>query len=712
VTALAITDDHVELERVVRRFVESRGVAREAREALDSSTPSLPSWWAEVADLGWLGLHVPEQYGGSGYSCAEASIVIAEFGRAASPGPLFTTILAAAVILATGSESQKKTLLPSLCDGTIRATVAPVTDLHWDGDGRVDGVALAAAAEVCELLLVAVDGDLAVLHREDLAGVSVCATKSVDLTRRTARIVCRKTMPPVHDILLGGESSARNLAWAFASAEAAGGAIACTEAASKYAAEREQFGRPIGTFQAVKHHCANMFCQSELAVAAAWEAARSIGSRSEDYACASAMGVAVAAYASCARTNVQVHGGIGFTWEHDAHLHLRRALSLEALFGSINDAHSAALRVALGGQRDRISLDLRSSSEEVRQQARSAAARIRTLPEADRRTELLDAGYLLPHWPAPWGVDAPPADQLVIDEELAEFDRRVPGEWMVLTLWESATPEQQTRWIRSILDGTRGLCQLFSEPDAGSDLASLRTRAERVDGGWRLNGQKVWTSAATGAHYGFALVRTDSVLPRHQGITAMLITMNAPGVEVRPLREMTGDALFSEVFLSDVFVPDADVIGPVNGGWRVARSMMANERVVIGSSITHIALDDLLDLAATHVADAADAADLASIVCEHHALTALDTRRALRSIHGGQGGAEGNVTKLLSNELDQRMADLAIRLLGSSAAAGDTDGAKWTYQFLFTRCYTIAGGTSEIARNAIGEQLLGLPRDR
>jgi alkylation response protein AidB-like acyl-CoA dehydrogenase len=301
---------------------------------------------------------------------------------------------------------------------------------------------------------------------------------------------------------------------------------------------------------------------------------------------------------------------------------------------------------------------------------------------------------------------------VVIDEELAGVPRQAGGGWVALTLASIGTPEQQDRWIRPALDGTISICQLFSEPDAGSDLASLKTRAERADEGWLVNGQKVWTSGAHAADWGYALVRTNPDAAPRAGVSVMMIDMKAPGVDVRPLRQITGDAHFNEVFLTDVFVPDSDVIGDINRGWSVARATMGNERMVIGSTITHVSPDALLELVRHRAPEGSPIRqDVGAVVAEHHALTMLDLRRAMRAVAGGEPGPEGNITKLLGNELDQRLTEVAMRMLGPDAAAVDGDDQFWGYQFLFTRAYTLGGGTSEMSRNTIGERILGLPRD-
>ena len=226
--------------------------------------------------------------------------------------------------------------------------------------------------------------------------------------------------------------------------------------------------------------------------------------------------------------------------------------------------------------------------------------------------------------------------------------------------------------MRPALEGTLGICQLFSEPDAGCDLASLKTRAERTDGGWVVNGQKVWTSGGMTADWGYALVRTDPEAEKHAGITVMMIDMKAPGVDRRPLRQITGDAHFAEVFLDNVFVPDDDVIGEINHGWGIARTTMGNERMVIGSTITHVQpRAPARPRSGPGPGGSPLRQDVGAILAEHHALTMLDLRRAMRALAGEGTGAEGNITKLIGNELDQRITEVAMRMLGPDAAAID-----------------------------------------
>jgi alkylation response protein AidB-like acyl-CoA dehydrogenase len=273
--------------------------------------------------------------------------------------------------------------------------------------------------------------------------------------------------------------------------------------------------------------------------------------------------------------------------------------------------------------------------------------------------------------------------------------------------------------VRPTLLGEISWCQLFSEPDAGSDLAALTTTATRTDGGWLLNGQKVWTSMALEADWGICLVRTNPSAPKHLGITYVIVDMRSPGIDIRPLKEMTGLEMFNEVFFDDVFVPDDCVIGEVDGGWPLARTTLANERVSMGSGSSFGGgIEALLGLVGERIgAGLLDADDallldaLGALVAEAHSVAVLGLRSTLRAVSGERPGPEASVRKLLGVEHDQRTQELGLSLLGPEGATTIGAAGQWTFGFLANRCLTIAGGTSEIQRNVIAERLLGLPRD-
>ena len=302
---------------------------------------------------------------------------------------------------------------------------------------------------------------------------------------------------------------------------------------------------------------------------------------------------------------------------------------------------------------------------------RAELAEIAAARPADRNGRLAEGGWVVPHLPRPWGRDAGPLEQLVIAEEMRAAGLRAPGlaigAWVVPALVQYGTPEQQERFLPPTLRGELIWCQLFSEPGAGSDLAGLSTRAERAEGGWRLTGQKIWTSLAKQAAWAICVARTDPDAPRHDGISYFLVDMTSPGVQVRPLREMTGDALFNEVFLDEVFVPDDLVVGGVNQGWRVARTTLANERVSLSQSWTFGCGNPELIEAVHGLGAGAGQAVLeraGRLVAEGHAIDLLGMRVTLKQLSGTEPGATGSVRKLLGMRHAQRVAEECWSLTG------------------------------------------------
>ncbi len=719
--SIAITDDHRALAETASDFLVKHGARSAARSLLEAKTEPLPAFWKDMAALGWLGLHVPEEHGGSGFGLPELVVVVEELGRAVAPGPFVPTVMASAVIAAAAPPDVRARLLPGLADGSVVGAVALGGDVQMR-DGSAHGAAgVVLGGGLADVVLVLVGDDVAIVDASS-AAVEVERPSNLDPTRRAVRMTLAGARA---EVIPGARQLLVDLARTILAAEAVGVARECTVLASEYAKVRVQFGRPIATYQAVKHHCANMLVASELATAAVWDAARAasacgdgVGSGGQwSLTAAMAAALAVPAADQNAQLNIQVHGGIGFTWEHDAHLYLRRAAAIGAILDAEAAAEDVTSLIRAGARRAR-TVDLPPEAEPIRQNVRRFVSDVRDLDEDARRTAMIDEGYAMPHWPKPWGRDAGAVEQLVIEQELAAAGVSRPSlgitGWVILTLIQHATDDQVARWVRPALNQELIWCQLFSEPDAGSDAAGIKTRGTRVEGGWLVNGQKVWTSGAHLAAFGLATVRTNPDAPKHNGITTMVIDMHAEGVEVRPLRMPTGGSEFNEVFFNDVFVADDDVVGPIDGGWTVARATLGNESVSIGGGEGRMALpvDMLIAPFDAHPERLGGGAGrIGRHIASAQAIDVLNLRSAHRAVAGDGPGPEGNVTKLVLSDNGHEAAAILSALTGPDGAFLDGPGALSGMLVLMHRAMSIAGGTSEIKRNQIGERILGLPRD-
>jgi alkylation response protein AidB-like acyl-CoA dehydrogenase len=714
--SIAITEDHRALADTVRDFLVKHQSRAAARALLEAPAEPNASFYADAADLGWLGLHVPESLGGSGFGLEEVVVVAEELGRGLAPGAFIPTLIASAVLATVPDDAVAARLLPGLADGSTTAAVALGGSVALRGGSLTGAAGTVLGAGLADTLLVAVGDDVAVVDA-DADGVTVEQPPNLDPTRRAGRVTFDEVPA---EVIPGARRALVDLARTIIAAEAVGVAGQSTDLAAAYSKERLQFGRPIAMFQAVKHHCANMAVATELAKAAVWDAARAAagGGDQFSYAAAVAASLAIPAADLCANLGMQVHGGIGFTWEHDCHIYLRRATALGAVLDADEAAADVTALTGAGVRRER-SVDLPPEAELVRDEVRNFIASLEGLDEEGRKLRLIDEGYAMPHWPKPYGRDAGAIEQLVVEQEFSAAKVRrlqygITG-WVILTLIQHATEEQVSRWVRQALTQEVIWCQLFSEPDAGSDAAGIKTRGTRVDGGWLVNGQKVWTSGAHIAGMGLATIRTDPEAPKHNGITMMVIDMHAKGVEVRPLKMATGGSEFNEVFFNDVFVPDDDVVGPVDGGWTVARATLGNESVSIGSGsgggigATDQTMIKLLDEHPDRLPGGVPR--LGRYFATNQAMAMLNLRTVNRAVTGAGPGPEGNITKLVLSEAGHEATAIMSELTGPDTAFMDEIGIAAGSLVLWHRAMSIAGGTSEIKRNQIGERILGLPRD-
>jgi alkylation response protein AidB-like acyl-CoA dehydrogenase len=725
---IAITEEHRALADSVAKTVARHAPLTLARTVLDSGDESQAgSAAAALGEQGLLGLHVSEDHGGAGYGVEELAIVAEQFGRGLVPGTAVPSLLASAAIARFGSATLAKEVLPGLADGSVTAAVGvgidPLPAQRSDADVlTITGTSgpIIGGASAAWFVLPVRDGDRVAHVAVAADDLEVTRAQAFDGTRSVATVTAESVEVPVERVLDVDLAGMRDLATVVLGAEAAGIADWCLQTATDYAKVREQFGRPIGQFQGVKHRCAEMLVRVEEARAAVWDAARAVDEEEFGLAAAVAASVTFDAAYDNALEAIQILGGIGFTWEHDAHMYLRRATVLRQLVGG-GDVHRRRVTdLALDGHRRTLHLELAGDeADRIRTEVADFAASLDGLDESQRRSRLAESGYQVPHWPRPWGREATPIEQLVIDEQLAAAGIQRPnifiGGWILPTIITYGTPEQQDQFIVPTLRGDIVWCQLFSEPGAGSDLAALQTKAVKVDGGWRVTGQKVWTSLAHRSEWGLLIARTDPDAPKHQGITAFLLDMqHSEGLDIRPLREMTGNELFNEVYLDDVFIPDEMVVGPVDGGWKAARNTLSNERVAMsGGSVMGSGVEGVLK-AFGHSRDRDDPLvrdRLGGLIAEGQVLGLLGFRTTLAQLSGVEPGAGSSVRKLVGGHHARECAAMALDLMGPAGVVAEGVAEQATFMFLQAQCLTIAGGTTNVQLNVIAERLLGLPRD-
>lgn len=729
--SIAITPEHYELADSVRSLVARVAPSEVLHAALESPVENPPPYWQAAAEQGLQGVHLAESVGGQGFGILELAVVLAEFGYGAVPGPFVPSAIASALIAAHDPQAK---VLAELATGAAIAAYALDSGLtatrHGDVlviRGEVRAVPAAAQASVLVLPVAIESRDEWVVLRNDQLEIE--AVKSLDPLRPIAHV--RANAVDVSDDALLSNltmTTSHALMSTLLSAEAVGVARWATDTASAYAKIREQFGRPIGQFQAIKHKCAEMIADTERATAAVWDAARALDDAGEsssdvEFAAAVAATLAPATAQRCTQDCIQVHGGIGFTWEHDTNVYYRRALMLAACFGRGSEYPQRVVDTATTAGMRPVDIDLDPSTEKLRAQIRAEVAALKAMPREPRTVAIAEGGWVLPYLPKPWGRAASPVEQIIIAQEFTAGRVKRPqiaiATWIVPSIVAFGTDNQKQRLLPPTFRGDIFWCQLFSEPGAGSDLASLATKATRVDGGWRITGQKIWTTGAQYSQWGALLARTDPSAPKHNGITYFLLDMKSEGVQVKPLRELTGKEFFNTVYLDDVFVPDELVLGEVNRGWEVSRNTLTAERVSIGGSdstflptlgefvdfVRDYRFEGQFDQVARHRAG--------QLIAEGHATKLLNLRSTLLTLAGGDPMAPAAISKLLSMRTGQGYAEFAVSSFGTDAVIGDTERlpGKWGEYLLASRATTIYGGTSEVQLNIIAERLLGLPRD-
>lgn len=737
---LGLSPEQHDLSDAVAQFAARHAPIATTRDHFDQlAAGRLPTWWETLVGNGFHAVHVPEGLGGQGGRLIDAACVLEAAGKALLPGPLLSTVTAGAVALLAEPTPAAQALVRDLAAGAPAAVVLPD-----DGDFRaraeggrwsISGASQEAAGlGAARLVLLGARGDdgvvWAVVDTENPA-VTVDLLPGTDLITDTGVLRVDDYRAAEDAVLTALDADrARCVALGLVASTTCGIAQWCVEAVTAHLRSREQFGKVIGTFQALQHSAAMLLINSELATAAAWDAVRALDESLEQHqiAAAGAATIAISPVPDLVLDALTMFGAIGFTWEHDLHLYWRRAISLAASIGPASRWARRLGQLTSAHQRD-MSVDLGDAEAGFRTQvaetldAASALSNDQPGRQGDydefrigpQRTLITEAGLIAPHWPPPWGLDAGPLRQLIIDDEFAKRPDLVRpslgiAEWILPSVLRAAPPDLQEKLIPPTQRGELAWCQLFSEPGAGSDLAALSTRATKVDGGWNINGHKIWTSAANRADYGALLARTDPEASKHRGIGYFIVDMRTPGIDVHPIKMATGEAHFNEVFLTDVFVPDEMLLGDATGGWNLAIATMAEERSAISGYVKFDRAAAVRRLAAEPGPDRDDAQRaLGELDAYTNAIKALGVRETIRLLDGQASGPASSIAKVAMNVLLRNTFEATLQLTGKLAMVADSDPPV-VRPYLHLPAELIGGGTREIQLNIIAQMILGLPR--
>ena len=786
------SEEQEQLRDAVRRFLADCSPTTEVRRLMATDDGYDRAVWRQLCqDLALAGVHIPEAYGGQGFSFAELGVVLEEMGRALYCGPYFSsTVLAATAILQTGTERDKAELLPGIASGDRLATLAfaepgagwdlDAVDLATD-DGRLNGIKT-HVVDGCtaELLLVVarehgtegLDGLSLYAVDASAGGITRTPLETLDATRKLARIAFNGTAGR----LVGsrgeaGPALARTLDLAAAALanEMVGGAARLLDSALEYAKERVQFGRAIGSFQAVKHRLADLTLTVELAKSAAYQAANAAAENDGDLPALASLAKSAAsdAYIRAAKDCIQIHGGIGFTWENDTHLYYKRAKSSEVFLGDAG-RHRENLMRHWETPRASSAVPQSSTATPVAKQPDSPEAsavrrEARSWLEANWdpnaslvgwRTKLADTGWGMPTWPSEWfGRDLLQALAPVVDGEFARIGAVSAAKTGIRilagsTLLEHGSDDQKARFLRRILTGEDTWCQLFSEPGSGSDLAGATTRADFDGDRWIVNGQKVWTTSAHHADYGLLVARTDWDVPKHQGLTYFILDMRQDGVDVHQLKQMNGHASFNQVFFTDAVIPPENRVSDIGNGWQVALTTLAHERRGADGLRGHardqgfkgpIYEEERREIATVmepykwypqragrvdlvveranvtgRIADPVVRQEIARLLTMARSAEWTARRARAAQERGQPQGPEGSLGKLAASNVARQACHVHTLIAGPDAMLTGADSALdglIAEILVSVPAVSIAGGTDEIQRNIIAERVLGLPKE-
>ncbi|MBX3633792.1 MAG: acyl-CoA dehydrogenase family protein [Rubrivivax sp.] len=719
--------------------------------------------WREMAALGWLGLCLPEAYGGSGCSLAQASLLLEQCGRALAPEPLIAGALMPGWALLHGdNEALRARWLPALARGEQTLALAWQEREHdqttrpeslratpRDGGFVLDGakrfVAAADAAGAFIVSALAPQGPVLLLVEAGQPGLALESRARVDggfwgelqfkgVEVSAAQLVAGAAQA---DAVL---QRALDLARIAAAAELLGVMWRALDGSVQYIAVREQFGRPVGSFQALQHRAANLLIQVELTHAVVAQSAALADAEGVDASRLAAAASQAKARASAAALEVtkgciQLHGGIGYTDECAIGLYLKKAMVGAAWLGAAawhrrryNDLapaggdEAAPELIASGDQPIRRDELRRWIADNFPPQWRFPPSRLSLRDTRDWHAKLNEKGWAAPNWPKEHGgMGLGAYEQVALQSEFDRHGIQIAPNMAVVMLGpliiRHGTEAQKREILPRILSGEVRWCQGYSEPSAGSDLANLRTTAVADGDDFIVNGQKIWTSFAHEADMIFLLVRTDPKAKKQEGISFLLADMRSPGITVKRIRNLSGGSEFCEVFFDNVRVPRANLVGGLNEGWTMAKSLLGSERIMIGNPRgARAPLLRLRELAQANGLDddAAWRARHDELRLDVDDLDALFVRCVDVLRRGRELGPEVSMLKIWVTEAQQRVADLMLETAGESGVSDGSlalpGGALHPANVFFSaRPASIYGGSNEIQRNILAKGVLELP---
>ncbi|MDP1691916.1 MAG: acyl-CoA dehydrogenase [Burkholderiaceae bacterium] len=719
--------------------------------------------WREMAALGWTGLCLPEAYGGSGCSLAQAVLLLEQCGRALAPEPLVAgALLPAWALLHGDNEALRARWLPALARGEQTLALAWQEREHDQAtrpdslraaprgggfvlDGAKRFVVAADGAGAFIVSAIAPQGPVLLLVEVGQPGLTLGTRPRVDGSF-WGDLQFMGVEVPAEQVVAEAEQAdavlqrALDLARIAAAAELLGVMGRALDTSVQYIAVREQFGRPVGSFQALQHRAANLLIQVELtravvAQSAALADAEGVFALRLAAAASQAKARASAAALEVTKGCIQLHGGIGYTDECAVGLYLKKAMVGATWLGAAawhrrryNDlapagGDEAAPETVVGGEQPIRRDELRRwIADNFPPEWRFPSSRLSLRDTRDWHAKLNEKGWVAPNWPKEHGgMGLSAYGQVALQSEFDRHGIQIAPNMAVVMLGpliiRYGTEAQKREILPPILAGKVRWCQGYSEPSAGSDLASLRTTAVAEGDDFIVNGQKIWTSFAHEADWIFLLVRTDPQAKKQEGISFLLADMRSPGITVKRIRNLSGGAEFCEVFLDNVRVPRANLVGGLNQGWTMAKSLLGSERIMIGNPRgARAPLLRLRELARANALDndAAWRARHDELRLDVDDLDALFVRCVDVLRRGRELGPEVSMLKIWVTETQQRVADLMLETAGESGVCDATiplpDGDLHPANvFFFSRPATIYGGSNEIQRNILAKAVLELP---